>query len=102
MIDQEVLDSATGFFTEAFEGVIRIEILDADFSFWVDGRLTPPRITTDSPEAVATHFCLWRVDYLDLTQLFADGGHRVSNSFITGRLRISGDMSVMARLETAS
>ena len=102
MVDQELLSAAGKFFPQAFDGVIRIEVLDADYAFWVDGRTGPPKVSAESPEAVATRFCLWRIDYPDLSQLFAEGGHRLQNSFITGRLKISGDMGVMARLETAN
>ena len=98
MVDEELLPAARQFFPAAFGGVIRIEVLDADLAFWVDGRKSPPEVSTDSPEAVAQGFCLWRIDYSDLDQLFVEGGQRLANSFITGRLRISGDMAVMARL----
>ena len=99
MIDEDLIGTAKGVFSEAFDGVIRIEVLDADFSFWVDGRVSPPAVTRESPEGVATRFCLWRIDYPDLNQLFTDGGQRLASSFVSGRLKVSGDMAVMARLE---
>lgn len=99
-LDKDLLDAAGTVFGRAFDGVIRIEVLDAEFSFWVDGRHAPPKVSVDSPQGVATRFCLWQIDYADLLQLFSDGGQRVASSFVTGRLRISGDMAVMARLET--
>ncbi|MEM9234978.1 MAG: SCP2 sterol-binding domain-containing protein [Pseudomonadota bacterium] len=100
MVDADLLPVAQAFFPAPFDGVIRIEVLDADYAFWVDGRTSPPTVSPDSPDGVATRFCLWRIEYMDLNQLFAEGGQRLNNSFITGRLKISGDMGVMARLET--
>lgn len=93
------MTAARRFFPTSFDGVIRIEVLDADFSFWVDGREDTPVVSKDSPIGVSTRFCLWRIDYVDLGQLFADGGHRLPSSFVSQRLKISGDMAVMARLE---
>lgn len=101
MIDSEIIDSATRFFPGSFGGVIRIEVLDAAYAFWVDGRQDPPIVSADAPRQLATDFCLWRIDYPDLMRVCAEGTRRIESSFVAGRLKISGDMAVMARLETA-
>lgn len=101
MIDEDLLAAAKPFFVAPFDGVIRIEVTDGDFAFWVDGRTEPPTVGRESPSEVSTRFCLWRIDYLDLNQLFSDGPRRIESSFIASRLKISGDMAVMARLEPA-
>lgn len=99
MVDEELLEAATHFFLRSFDGVIRIEVLGGEFAFWVDGRPSVPTISKESPEGVTTRFCLWRIDYPDLSRLLSDGVQRLSSSFISQRLKISGDFAVMARLD---
>ncbi|ADM10225.1 hypothetical protein PB2503_10889 [Parvularcula bermudensis HTCC2503] len=100
MVDEDIIDAAHTFFISSFEGVIRIEVLDATFALWIDGRGTGmPLISRDPPADLQSHFCLWRVDYIDLMPILREGARRLEASFITGRLAISGDMGVMARLE---
>lgn len=96
-----MIGAARRLFPDRFHGVIRVEVLDASFSFWIDGRDAPPVIGREAPRDLSDNFCLWRIDYQDLMRLCAEGGRRLDASFIAGRLKISGDMAVMARLEIA-
>lgn len=94
-----LLTQAQGYFLAAFDGVIRIEIIDADTSLWVDGRQTPPIVSPSSPKGVERRFCLWRIEAADLSLILTRTQLRLENSLVAGRLHISGDMAVMMRLE---
>lgn len=97
----EILASAKNYFPSAFDGVIRIEIEGEDHSLWVDGRQDPPIISPSAPPNLDKSFCLWRGKFDVFKRIFALEERRLESSFIAGRLKISGDMSVMARLEPA-
>ena len=99
MASGDLIDEAKGFFTTRFDGVIRVELVDEDTSFWVDGRAQPPAISVASPKEVTRQFCLWRIEGADLSLILLHTQGRLENSVIAGRLRLSGDMSVMMRLE---
>jgi hypothetical protein len=98
---EEIAAAARPFFGRAFDGVIRIEATDRGEAFWVDGRSEPPLVTLDAPQGVERGFCLWRAGFDTLRRLFSQRERRLESAFIAGRLKISGDMSVMARLELA-
>ena len=90
---------AAGFFVRGFGGVIRVEAIDRGASFWVDGRGARAALGIQAPAEVDASFCLWRAKHETLARLFAERGRRVEAAFVSNRLQISGDMSVMARLE---
>ena len=73
----------------------------ADDALWVDGRVCPPDISTMAPANLASAFCLWRGQKEIFVRVFALEERRLENAYIAGRIEISGDMSVMARLEPA-
>ena len=100
MLD-ELMDAARSFFTRGFDGVLRVEATDTPEAFWVDGRHDAPLIGPDSPPGLESGFCLWRGRFETLQRLFTNEQRRLESTFISGRLKISGDMSVMARLEVA-
>ena len=89
---------AEKFFTESFDGVIRIEAGDKT-ALWVDGRKTPPVLSDKAPENVTGAFCLWQASPETIGRIFSDGARQLEAAYIAGRLTISGDMAVMARLE---
>ena len=92
-------EAARDFFAAGFGGVIRVEATDRGASFWVDGRGERCVLGPHAPAAVDASFCLWRAKHETLARLFAERTRRVESAFVSNRLQISGDMSVMARLE---
>lgn len=65
--------------------------------FFVDGRKTPPAILDAAPKKEKS-VCTLRGAEDVLLRVF--GGERaLESSYVSGRLVVSGDMSVMARIE---
>lgn len=89
-----LVDAASLAFTRAFGGVLEIDIEKVGRIF-VNGRANPPEVTTEEPETLAD--CRWISDAATMRRAL-EGERAVSAAFISGRLRIHGDMSVMARL----
>ena len=97
---EEVLAAARSYFRRGFGGVIRVETVGPEpTSFWVDGRGEAANVSIASPSAVERGFCLWRAPAETLMRVFVPEQRRLESAYISGRLKISGDMSVMARLE---
>ena len=97
--EDELIRAARPFFGPGFGGVIRVETTDGDRSFWVDGRGMEATVQPHSPSGVERGFCLWRASAETLLRLFTRERRRLESAYISGRLKIAGDMSVMARLE---
>ncbi len=91
-----LLAAAQKTFTEPFGAVIMLLAeSDDDKPISIDGRQTPPTVSTAKTGAKAD--CIWRAapDIL----LRAISGERAFESvYVSGQLSISGDLSVMARL----
>ncbi|MEM9421590.1 MAG: SCP2 sterol-binding domain-containing protein [Pseudomonadota bacterium] len=99
MTENALIAEAEGFFCDQFDGVVRIEITDEGCAVWVDGRSAPPTISASSPQGLTRQFCLWRVEAADLSVILSGTQARLEHSMVAGRLHVSGDMSVMMRLE---
>ena len=67
---------------------------------FVDARQTPPTISHDAPSDQHEPNCTWHGSTETLTRTLSSK-RAIENSIINGRLVISGDMSVMARLQLA-
>ncbi|WOI52310.1 hypothetical protein [Parvularcula sp. LCG005] len=102
MEENELLEAGRRLFTKSFDGVIRIELLDDGGACWVDGRQSPPTVSIQSPNGVGHRFCLWQIDADDVGLVLTPDKGRFQNSYVAGRVRISGDMAIMARLELNS
>jgi hypothetical protein len=89
--------AAAGAFVARFDGVIAI-IPSASAPFHVDGRGDRAVIGDGAPDDAN---CVWRADDDVLMRIF-EGGRAFESAYLSGRLKISGDMSVMARLEMTS
>jgi hypothetical protein len=89
------LGAAAAAFTSPFDGVIRIEA-EGLRPIWIDGRASPPAIGFAAPEA-ATGVCVWRGARETIMRILEEE-RALGPAFISGRLAIAGDMSVMARL----
>lgn len=90
------------YFCTAFDGVIRIELEGGNTSLWIDGRQSPPLISESAPANLAGAFCLWRTSKETISRIFSPGVRQLESAYVAGRLDISGDMSVMTRLEVGS
>ena len=82
-------------FKRAFAGFIKIES-ESDV-LWVDGHVSPPAIRKNPPKK-PDPLCIWR-SASDTMRRVLEGERALESSYVSGRLKISGDMSVMARLE---
>lgn len=94
MTDNELRSAAANAFKNGFGGVIRIEPEDL-IPFVIDGR-GGTSLIVDASET-ATGDCVWRAQSETLSRIFS-GGRALESAYLSGRLKIAGDMSVMARL----
>lgn len=83
----------------SFGGVVRVEVRQPDGAFWIDGMPDPPVVSLDAPTGLERGFCLWRASGETLSRVLTPENRRLEAAFVGGRLKISGDMAVMARLE---
>ncbi|MEL6370509.1 MAG: SCP2 sterol-binding domain-containing protein [Pseudomonadota bacterium] len=95
---ERLLEGAASVFARGFNAVLEI-VPEGDAAFFVDGRQDECRILTDlsgdiSPEEVTTR---WRASADTLNRIF-QGDRAFERAYLSGRLMISGDMSLMARL----
>lgn len=87
--------AAAGAFRKSFGAVLEIAAEGAP-SFFIDGRDEACGVLAAAP-ADAVPACIWRAAPDTLTRIF-EGGRALESAYLSGRLKISGDMSVMARL----
>ncbi len=85
--------AASAAFRRGFGAVLRIDP-DDSAPFDIDGRGESCAITAPADAAPA---CVWRADSETLMRIFS-GGRALESAYLSGRLSIAGDMSVMARL----
>ena len=88
---ERLASAAAVAFRTPFGGCIRIEPNDGDAA--------PPAVTDDAPKAADEgRMCVWRASADTLARIF-EGERLLGSAYVSGRLSISGDMSVMARLQ---
>ncbi|MEZ5896443.1 MAG: SCP2 sterol-binding domain-containing protein [Parvularculaceae bacterium] len=93
-----LIENARAAFAAGFGAVLAIEAPDAA-TIYVDGRNDTCSLTAVPPDAPAA--CVWRASTDTLLRIF-EGGRALESAYLSGRLKISGDMSVMARLKLES
>ncbi len=93
-----LIEDARAAFAAGFGAVLAIEPSDAA-ALYVDGRHEACVLTNAPPDAPAA--CVWRASSDTLLRIF-EGGRALESAYLSGRLKISGDMSVMARLKMES
>ena len=94
----ELAAAAALAFAKPFGGLIRLEA-DAAPPLWIDGRQSPPAITEASPaDAAVAPLCVWRAAQDTLLRI-CQGERLLGSAYVSGRLSIAGDMSIMARLQ---
>jgi len=82
-------------FRRPFGAIVKISP-EGDAPFAIDGRKNPPAIVKDAPADDAADIVLRGARDVLLRVLSAE--RALESAYIAGRLQISGDMSVMARL----
>lgn len=95
--DPELADAARRAFRRAFGGVILFRTPSGG-PLWVDGR--GPEVTIHSTGQEPPHgigICVWIASRETLVRIL-NGEKLLASSYVSGRLLISGDMSVMTRL----
>lgn len=93
----DLAQAASLAFAKPFGGVIRLEPEGAG-PLWIDGRTDPPVITSAAPaDAARAQLCVWRASRETLLRL-CQGERLLGSAYVSGRLSIAGDMSIMARL----
>lgn len=98
MTDATSLASAAGgAFKRGFGAVLRIAPTDGS-PFDIDGRRETCVITMAPASAPD---CVWTASAETLTRIF-EGGRALESAYLSGRLSIAGDISVMARLALES
>lgn len=88
-----LMTAASGVFQQGFAAILRIDPGDGA-PFDIDGRGARCVI---APAGELAPDCLWRADADTLLRIF-EGGRALESAYLSGRLKIAGDMSVMARL----
>ena len=89
-----LIPAAAGAFRRGFGAILRIDPTDGA-AFDVDGRGDACLIAAARPEIAPA--CIWRANSETLMRIFG-GGRALESAYLSGRLSIAGDMSVMARL----
>ncbi len=91
-----LLAAAEKAFSAAFGAVLELRPESGD-SLWVDGRQAPPKILAAAPDENPAA-CCWRGARDALTRALASP-RAFDSAYLSGRVGVSGDMSVMTRLE---
>ncbi len=94
--ENELRAAAQKAFTEPFDAVIALEPTGGK-PLWVDGWKNPPAIKT-TPLSEKPANCIWRASPETFRRIF-ESERGLENNYISGRLSIAGDMSVMNRLK---
>lgn len=95
----DLVKAAEAVFTTPFGGLIRLETEKGEAPLWIDGRSAPPRASWTPPDdAEGAPLCVWRASS-DTLQHILEGERLLVGAYVSGRLSIAGDMSIMARLQ---
>ena len=86
-------------FADAFAGIIKL-MPDGHAPVWIDGRTGKSLASADEPKGHAPD-CVWRGAPDALLQAL-ESEKALESAYLSGRVFISGDMSVMTRLTMAT
>lgn len=92
---QTLISLADGAFRNGFGAVLEIAPTDSA-RFYIDGREASCRIQLTIPGGCKPDG-VWRAGVDTLARIF-EGGRALESAYLSGRIKIGGDMSVMARL----
>lgn len=93
-----ILTQAEAAFVDGFDGIIEL-MPEGDASIWIDGR-TDKAIATATRPNDQTADCVWHGAPDALLEALASE-KALDSAYLSGRIFISGDMSVMTRLSMA-
>lgn len=91
-----LMEAARRAFSTPFGAVIELAP-NKDACLWIDGREDPPSIST-TPFSGAGADCVWSGRRETLVRALS-GARAIESAYLSGRITIAGDMSVMARVE---
>lgn len=95
--EQDALSAAAAkAFTTPFGAIVKLAP-EEGAPLWVDGRKTPPAISTKTPKGGEEN-CLWRGRREALVRAMSSA-RSLESAYVSGRITVAGDMSVMARLK---
>jgi len=94
--DEEIRALALRAFTKPFGAVLEL-VPENGNTIWIDGRESPPTVLNNAPKKIPVD-CTWRGARESLLRAL-EGERAMGSAFVSGRITISGDMSVMARLQ---
>ncbi len=95
---QSLLESAASAFQLGFNGVIMITIADGGAPIMIDGREVSCVINDGPFENDTAPSLHWKAKAETLLQIFTRN-NALESAYLSGRLIVAGDMSVMARLQ---
>ncbi|MEO1311085.1 MAG: SCP2 sterol-binding domain-containing protein [Pseudomonadota bacterium] len=99
--DDALKQAADGAFKTPFGGVLRLQVGgEAGRALVVDGRVDPPVISTATTDEVHADCAIYADEQTFVRALMND--RALTASYVSGRLAIAGDMSVIARVELGS
>ena len=93
--DNRLAGAAKKSFAAPFGAVLKIAP-EARPPLWIDGRADPPAVSGEAPKD-ADAACIWRGAEDSLIRAL-NNDRAFESSYVSGRITVSGDMSVMARL----
>lgn len=94
--NDELKSLALKTFTKPFGAILELAPENGD-AIWIDGNTSPPTILKKPPKKTPAD-CTWRGARESLLRAL-EGERAMSSAFVSGRVTLSGDMSVMARLQ---
>lgn len=93
--NEELKSLALKTFAKPFGAVLELAPENGG-AIWIDGHTSPPKILTKAPKKTPAD-CTWRGTGESLLRAL-EGERAMGSAFVSGRITLSGDMSVMARL----
>ena len=94
--DKEIKALASKAFSAPFGAVLELAP-ENGATLWIDGHKNPPAVLEKTPKSAKAD-CTWRGARESLLRAL-EGERAMASAFVSGRITISGDMSVMARLQ---
>lgn len=94
--DNKLAEAAKRSFAAPFGALLKLAP-EGGAPLWIDGRADPPAVLTDAPKdaEAASIFC----GAEDSLIRALSNNRAFESSYVSGRITVAGDMSVMARLE---
>ncbi|MEO1135247.1 MAG: SCP2 sterol-binding domain-containing protein [Pseudomonadota bacterium] len=95
--DDALIAAARKAFAAEFGAMLKLVPKNGE-PIWIDGRQAPPVVSPTPLETSTAPACTWRGARETLLRVLSSE-RAFESAFVSGRVSVSGDMSVMARLE---